>query len=240
MQRPFSLWCYSVRILVIEDDRDIAANLNDFLGGLGHVVDMAADGITGMHLAVTDNYDVILLDLNLPGMNGLEISRKLRQDARKDTPILMLTARDTLDDKLSGFEHGADDYLVKPFSLREVVARMEALHKRYVGAVSHRVWQVAGLEFDPQSMRVTRNGQPIKLSRKCLQLLEVLIQQPGKVFSRDELEIAVWGDTLDNSDTLRSHMHTLRRAINVPGTSELIENVRGLGYRLEKSDDAAA
>ena len=239
MQRPPGLWCYSMRVLVIEDDRDIAANLGDFLGGLGHVVELAADGITGMHRAVTDDYDVILLDLNLPGMDGLLISEKLRQEAGKDTPILMLTARDTVEDKLTGFEHGADDYLVKPFSLREVAARMEALHKRHVGNVAHRVWQIQGLEFDPRSMKVARQGQSIKLSRKCLQLLEVLIQQPGKVFSRDELEIAVWGDTLDNSDTLRSHMHTLRKAINMPGTSELVENVRGLGYRLEKSDDTA-
>ena len=119
-----------MRILVIEDNQDIAANLGDFLEDRGHTVDFAADGVTGLHLAVVNEFDAIVLDLNLPGMDGLEVARKLRNDARKQTPILMLTARDALDSKITGFESGADDYMVKPFSLRELEARVRALTRR--------------------------------------------------------------------------------------------------------------
>ena len=118
-----------MRILVVEDNRDIAANLGDYLEERGHTVDYAADGVTGLHLAVVNNFDAIVLDLNLPGMDGLEVCRKLRNEGRKQTPVLMLTARDSLDSKLSGFDSGADDYLVKPFALQEVEARL-AVHAR--------------------------------------------------------------------------------------------------------------
>ncbi|WP_147695369.1 response regulator transcription factor, partial [Vogesella mureinivorans] len=116
-----------MRILVIEDNTDIAANLGDYLEDRGHIVDFAADGVTGLHLAVVNEFDAIVLDLNLPGMDGLEVCRKLRQDARRQTPVLMLTARDALEQKLAGFDVGADDYLVKPFALQEVEARLTVL-----------------------------------------------------------------------------------------------------------------
>ncbi len=122
-----------MHILIIEDDPAIATNLYDFLEARGHSVDAAADGITGLHLAVTQKFDGILLDLSLPGMDGITLCRKLRQEANLDTPVLMLTARDTLDDKLKGFDCGADDYLVKPFALKEVEARLVAMHKRHGG-----------------------------------------------------------------------------------------------------------
>ena len=120
----------AMRILVIEDNSDIAANVGDFLADRGHVVDFAGDGVTGLHLAVVNTFDVIVLDLSLPGMDGLEVCRKLRQDARKQTPVLMLTARDALEQKLSGFDSGADDYMVKPFALQELAAKIcEALER---------------------------------------------------------------------------------------------------------------
>ena len=128
-----------MRVLIIEDDPAIAANLYDFLEARGHSVDAAGDGVTGLHLAVTREFDAVVLDLGLPGMDGLTLCRKLREQARKDTPVLMLTARDTLQDKLDGFSGGADDYLVKPFALNEVEARLLALHKRHSGRVSRRV-----------------------------------------------------------------------------------------------------
>jgi DNA-binding response OmpR family regulator len=221
-----------VRILIIEDNRDIATDLYEYLAGLGHAPDHAADGVTGLHLAVTHDYDAIVLDLSLPGMSGLELCRRLREDARRDTPVLMLTARDTLDDKLEGFARGADDYLVKPFALKEVEARLQALHKRHLGRVTSRVLAVGDLVFDAVTMTVTRAGEPVKLPRKCLKLLEVMMQSPGRVFSRNDLEQAVWGDAQQSSDTLRSHMHTLRRALARPGRPDPIENVHGLGYRL--------
>lgn len=227
-----------MRILIIEDNRDIATDLYEFLAGQGHVADHAADGVTGLHLAVTNDYDAIVLDLALPGMSGLELCRRLREDARRDTPVLMLTARDTLDDKLEGFARGADDYLVKPFALREVSARLLALHKRHLGRVTHRVLQVGDLAFDSATLTVTRAGEVVKLPRKCLKLLEVLMHSPDKVFSRDELEHAVWGDTQQSSDTLRSHMHLLRRALARDGRPDPIENVHGLGYRLSSGHGA--
>ena len=127
-----------MRVLIIEDDPAIAANLYDFLEARGHVVDAAPDGITGLHLAVSGGFDAIVLDVGLPGMSGWVLCRKLREEAKNDTPVLMLTARDTLEDKLEGFAHGADDYLVKPFELKEVEARLAALHKRR-GAASRGV-----------------------------------------------------------------------------------------------------
>jgi len=226
-----------VRILIIEDDREIAANLYDYLGARGHAVDHAADGVTGLHLAVTQDYDVLLLDLSLPGMSGLDVCRRLRSEARRDTPVLMLTARDTLDDKLAGFEHGADDYLVKPFALKEVEARLIALHRRHLGRMAARLLRVDDLEFDTESLKVVRAGQTIRLSPKCLKLLELMMHSPHKVFARAELEQAVWGEELANSDTLRSHLHQLRRALALPDKPDLVENVHSLGYRLLPSDE---
>ncbi|MEK6772203.1 MAG: response regulator transcription factor [Pseudomonadota bacterium] len=225
-----------MRILIIEDDREIAANLYDYLSGRGHAVDHAADGVTGLHMAVTHDYDVLLLDISLPGMNGLDLCRRLRSDARRDTPVLMLTARDTLNDKLAGFEQGADDYLVKPFALKEVEARLEALHRRHQGKVAPSLLQVDDLAFDTESMRVTRAGEAIRLPPKCLRLLEILMRAPDKVFARHELEQSVWGEDLPNSDTLRAHLHQLRRALARDGRPELIENIPSLGYRLRPVD----
>jgi DNA-binding response OmpR family regulator len=195
-------------------------------------VDHAADGVTGLHLAVTQPYDAMLLDLALPGMSGFEVCRKLRLEAQRDLPVLMLTALDTLEDKLAGFEQGADDYLVKPFALREVEARLRALTKRYQGRVTDRVLTVGDLSFDPSTLEITRAGTLVRLPPKCTRLLEYLMQRPGHVFARAELEIAVWGDTLESGETLRSHVHLLRRALARPDCLDPIETVHGLGYRL--------
>lgn len=221
-----------MRILIIEDDPAIAANLYDYLEARGHRVDAAGDGITGLHLAVSEEFDAIVLDLSLPRMDGLSVCRKLREDAGKDTPVLMLTARDTLDDKLAGFARGADDYLVKPFALREVEARLEALHKRHAGRVAPRELRTGELAFNPATLSVHFAGQAVKLPPKCLRLLETLMSRPQRVFSRAELERAVWGEDLASSDTLRSHMHILRRALAAAGGRDPIENVHGMGYRL--------
>ncbi len=221
-----------MHILIIEDDPAIATNLYDFLEACGHSVDAAADGITGLHLAITQHFDGILLDLGLPGMDGITLCRKLRQEAHLDTPVLMLTARDTLEDKLKGFEHGADDYLVKPFALREVEARLVAMHKRHSGKVTSRTLETGNLTFDPKTMAVNFAGAGVKLPPKCIRLLALMMGEPGRVFSRKELESGVWGDAQETSDTLRSHMHELRRALIRAGGYDPIETVHGLGYRL--------
>ncbi|MBA2352780.1 MAG: response regulator transcription factor [Pseudomonadota bacterium] len=221
-----------MRILIVEDDRDIAANLYDYLESRGHVVDAAADGVTGLHLAVTADFDALLLDLNLPVIDGLTLCRRLREDAGRDTPVLMLTARDTLADKLDGFAQGADDYLVKPFALREVEARLLALHKRRSGKVADPELRVGELVFDTDRLKIVFAGEPVRLPPKSMRLLECMMARPHHVFSRAELELAIWGEEQATSDTLRSHMHTLRRALARAGGFDPIESVHGIGYRL--------
>ena len=221
-----------MHILIIEDDLAIAANLYDFLESRGHTADAAANGIAGLHLAVTQRFDAILLDLGLPGMNGITLCRKLRQESQIDTPILMLTARDTLEDKLTGFEHGADDYLIKPFALKEVEARLLAMHKRHIGKVANRKLEVDQLSFDPKTLSIRFENQNVKLPPKCIRLLALMMSEPGKVFSREELELEAWEDVQETSDTLRSHMHILRRALTKAGGYDPIETVHGLGYCL--------
>lgn len=228
-----------MKLLLIEDDPDIAINLCDFLEMSGHQTELASDGLIGKQLAVTGNWDAILLDLSLPGMNGLEVCRHLREVGH-DTPILMLTARDTLADKLEGFARGADDYLVKPFPLEEVEARLVALVKRATGRVVSSVLRCADLTLDTDTLTVERAGHPIKLPPKCLHLLRLLMESPNRVLRRRELESAVWGNDLSGSDTLRAHMYILRRALTANGASDLIETVHGHGYRLLSDDEHTA
>jgi len=225
-----------MRILIIEDDAAIAANLYDYLAGAGYDPEHAADGVTGLHHAVSAQWSAILLDVGLPGIDGFTLCRKLREEARRDTPILMLTAKDTLDDKLAGFGHGADDYLVKPFSLKEVAARLAALIKRHQGQVVPRTLRYGDISLDPQTLDVERAGRAVKLPRKCLHLLQLLMTSPERVLRRAELESAVWGEPLPDSDTLRSHMHILRRALTADGESNPIETVHGTGYRMGRGD----
>ena len=221
-----------MRILIIEDDPAIAANLYDYLEAQGHAVDAAFDGVTGLHLAVTGGFDAIVLDVGLPGMSGGTLCRNLREEAKNDTPVLMLTARDTLEDKLEGFARGADDYLVKPFALKEVEARLAALHKRHAGQVAPRALAAGDLTLDPKTLVIRFSGKDVKLPPKCIRLLQVLMTHPNRVFSRKELETEVWGKEQEASDTLRSHMHVLRRELAQAGGYDPIENVHGLGYRL--------
>ncbi len=222
-----------MRVLIIEDDPAIAANLYDFLEARGHAVDAAGDGVTGLHLAVTGQFDAIVLDIGLPGIDGMTLCRRLREDAHNDTPVLVLTARDTLPDKLEGFARGADDYLVKPFALKEVEARLNALHKRRAGRVADRQLTVGELVFDPMSMSVRVAGREARLPPKCVRLLELLMSQPDRVFTRKELETAVWGEEQEKSDTLRSHMHVLRRELQRLGGYDPIRTLHGIGYRIE-------
>jgi len=152
--------------------------------------------------------------------------------------VLMITARDTLDDKLKGFEHGADDYLVKPFALKEVEARLAALHRRHGGKRTQRVLSVGTLTLDPRTLRVSYHGADVKLPPKCLRLLEIILSQPDRIHTRDELEHAAWGDRQQTSDTLRTHMHVLRRALTQAGGMDPIETVHGMGYRINTAATA--
>lgn len=195
-------------------------------------MDFAYDGLTGMHLATTNLYDAIVLDINLPGINGFKICSKLRQDAHISTPILMLTARDQLDDKLEGFSTGADDYLVKPFDMPELEARILSLTRRQRGELDKAVYIVHNLEFNTRSMQVTRGGKNIQLSPTCLRILRILMRESPKLVTREQIEHELWGDFVPDSDTLRSHLYKLRSAIDKPFDTPLLETKQGIGYRL--------
>ncbi len=223
-------------VLLVEDNRGIAEMVGEYLERRGYSVDYAADGITGLHLAVTEQYDVIVLDLMLPGMDGLDLCRKLRHDAKKATPVLMLTARDTLDDKLTGLDAGADDYLVKPFEIRELEARVRALIRRDRRQVSTETLRVADMVLDTATLRATRDGRDLPLSPIGLRLLSILMRESPRVVSRRDIEREVWGDLLPDSDTLRSHLYNLRKVIDKPFQKQLLHTIHSAGYRLADLD----
>jgi len=228
-----------MHILIIEDNPDIAANIGDYLEEQGHTMDFAGDGVTGLHLAVVNDFDAIVLDLALPGMDGLEVCRKLRNEAGKDTPILMLTARDRLEDKLAGFETGADDYLVKPFALQEVEVRLDALFRR--GRRRNiRELTVGDLKYNLDTLTVNRAGTDIELNPIGLKLLRCLMEASPNVVSRAELEKQVWGEEMPDSDSLRVHIHSLRSLIDKPFGSKMIQTRHGIGYRLVEPDAVPA
>ncbi len=226
----------SLRILVIEDSIDLAENIGDYFQRKGHKVDFAMDGLSGLHLSLTQKFDAVILDIMLPGLDGLTLCRKLKQEAGYEIPVLMLTARDTLSDKLKGFESGADDYLVKPFALEELAARIGALTRRG-DKKSHSLLRIADLQVDPGTMEVRRAGQKIELNQACLKILMMLMQSYPNVVARKEIEYALWGDMPPGSDSLRSHIYSLRRAIDRPFKHALIKTIHGVGYRLVIPDE---
>jgi len=228
-----------LRILIVEDNADLAANLVDYLEGRHHLADAASDGIAGLHLALTNDYDVIVLDLMLPGLDGIALCRRLREEAGRLTPILMLTARDTIEDKIAGLEAGADDYVVKPFVLREVAARLMALARRAQAVSPRQRLQVGDLVFDTSTFEVMRAGRALALPPIPLRILEALMRASPRVLSRGELERAVWGDAPPDSDALRAHLHILRNAIDKSFERPLIRTLRGLGWQLAADAPAA-
>lgn len=220
-------------ILLIEDHRDIAEMVYDYLEGEGYSVDYADNGATGLRFGCDNDYDVVILDLMLPGIDGLEVCRRLRSEAQSAVPVLMLTARDTLEDKLAGFDSGADDYLVKPFDLEELGARVRVLARRRPEASSASVLRAGELEFDQRTLRVTRAGQELTVTPIGLKILSVLMQRSPGIVSRQEVEQAIWGDLPPDSDALRSHMYTLRKSVDRPFEHAMIRTVAGAGFRLD-------
>lgn len=223
-------------VLLIEDHRDIAEMVFAYLEQCGYNVDYAADGVTGLHLAVQNQYDVVVLDLMLPGLDGIDVCRRLRKDARADSPVLMLTARDTLEDKLLGFESGADDYLVKPFDLEELVARLNSLVRRKRGEVGGKVLGVGDLILDLQTLKVTREGRRITVTPIGIKILKELMQHSPNIVERGTIERAIWNDLLPDSDALRSHMYILRKAVDKPFQKPMIHTVHSAGFRIAIDD----
>jgi len=226
-----------MRLLIIEDNQDILANVREYLELKGFIIDSAEDGLSGLHLATTVSYDLIVLDVILPGVDGYQICKRLREDTDSEIPIIMLTARDTIDDRVHGLNAGADDYLVKPFALSELHARINTLLRRAKGKRLKQLC-VGDLHFDLDTLLVTRAGQPIKLNPLGLKLLEILMRSSPAVVRRETLETAIWGTEYPESDSLRTHIHQLRLVLDKPFASPLLHTVHGIGYRLADITDA--
>lgn len=221
-----------MRLLIIEDNPDIVANLYSFFEPLGYTLDCAWDGLTGLEYATKGHYDAIVLDLMLPSLDGLELCKMLRKKWGQPTPVIMLTARDTIDDKLSGFDSGADDYLVKPFSLVELDARLKALIRRGRNAHVDGTLTFGDLCMKPHLAEAKRSGQRLDLTPTGCKLLMALLRAAPAIVSREALEIEVWGDDPPDSDALRTHIHVLRQVLDKPFPTTMLRTVQGVGYRL--------
>lgn len=227
------------RLLIIEDNPELVANLYGFFEPLGYVLDDARDGATGLRMATQNDYDAILLDLMLPRLDGMTLCRKLREEFQNPVPVLMLTARDPVDDRVQGFALGADDYLVKPFSLKELDARIKALVRRAQGRQVQGTLVWADLQVDTRTPQMWRQGQAIHLTPTTHKLLLCLMRAAPAVVKKQEMEYLLWGEEPPESGALRTHIHDLRRQIDKNFTSALIETVHGIGWRLHKPGEAA-
>ncbi|HTD29710.1 MAG TPA: response regulator transcription factor [Xanthomonadaceae bacterium] len=220
-----------MKLLIVEDNRNLVGNLFDYFEQRGHVLDAAPDGITGLHLALQNDYDAVVLDWTLPRLDGIGVLRGLRKSDVRHVPVLMLTAREGLPDKLSGFGAGADDYLTKPFALPELEVRLLALVAR-CGGHNQRVLVVADLKLDLDSLDVVRGGKRITVYPSGRKILELLMRSAPAIVKREQLERALWGDAPPDNDLLRSHLYDLRRAVDAPFSVKLIHTVVGVGYRI--------
>ena len=221
-----------LRVLLIEDESDLAANVIDALESYGHAVDYAPDGASGLARALAGEADVVILDVMLPGLDGWEVCRRLREESARRIPVLMLTARDALPDKLRGFESGADDYLTKPFALAELHARCQALARR---GELHRdsVIVVGSLRVDVRRREASRAGVALPLTKKGFEILRVLAEAYPAAVTRSELIARIWGDHWPDSDALRSHVYALRQELDRGFARPMLATVHGVGFRLE-------
>ncbi|RMJ06107.1 Response regulator ArlR [Marinobacter litoralis] len=221
-----------LRLLIVEDQVDLAENLFEFLGEDRYVLDFAADGLTALHLLATQSYDVIVLDLMLPGVNGYEICRRIREDLQCQTPVILMTALGALNDKEKGFECGADDYLVKPFELRELQLRIDALNRRY--SPQRSVLMAGDIRFDPGTLEVELNGIKVTLSGTPARIFELLMRAYPNFSSHEALSEAVWGSHQKEAEvnSLRTHIYTLRKALQAGLGHGLVKTIHGRGYCL--------
>ena len=228
-----------MKLLVVEDHRPLVANLFAYFESRGHTLDAAPDGVSGLRLAATYDYDAIILDWMLPRLDGEGFLRELRGGLRKEVPVLMLTARERTEDKVHALRTGADDYLPKPFELIELEARLEALVRRARRQVAAVRLVLADLSLDLATSEVQRAGRVIELNTSARRLLEELLRAAPAVVTRERLEQSIWGDALPDRDLLRSHVHLLRRAIDGPFQQKLLRTVPRIGYRLAANGDPA-
>jgi DNA-binding response OmpR family regulator len=225
-----------MKLLLIEDHHDIAENICEYVTGNGHQIDHVLSGEEALSRMRSNQYDVIVLDLMLPGMDGLSVCRALRGELKSNAAVLMLTAKDLVVDKVAGFEAGADDYLVKPFSLLELEARLCALARRSAPRTTDKVLRIADLQYDPDTLTAERASTAIKLNPSTRRLLVLLMQNTHRVVTRRELEHELWGEQPPDGDVLRAHMYALRNAVDKPFARKLLHTHHGEGYRLAALD----
>ncbi len=222
-----------MRVLVVEDEQKVAAFLQQGLMEEGWIVHVAEDGLSGRQMIRSGSYDVIILDIMLPELDGLSVLKKMREE-HIETPVLLLTARDTIPDKVKGLYRGADDYMTKPFAFEELLARLHVLTHRRGTSSSGRFLQVADLVLDPVSHKVTKAGEEIKLTAMEFRMLELLMQKAGRVVSRLDIEELVWDKDYDyDTNIVDVYINYLRKKIDRPFNSHLIKTVRGFGYKID-------
>jgi len=221
----------AVSVLLADDDADILEGIADFLTWRGFLVDCASNGSRALALCRENQHDVLVLDVMMPGLNGLTLCEQLRREG-VTTPILFLTALDQLDDKIRGFSAGADDYLVKPFAMDELVCRLQALSRR-VSRQQLRLMQFGPLRLDMERQQASREGTSLKLTPQGFSLLSYLVSHAPRVISRQELERALWGDDPPDSDALRSLLYQLRTQLDRPFDYPLLHTRRGQGISLQ-------
>lgn len=229
-------------LLLVEDNEDILAMLYAFFEPLGYELDCARNGRAGLEMALEGSFDVIVLDVMLPGMDGVTLCRTLRDKHGNATPVIMLTARDTVADRVRGLESGADDYLVKPFSLRELEARIRALLRRghYSETPSNSgTLRFADIEADVPAHRASRQGRELRLSPTGFRILCELLKAAPGIVPREELEHTLWGDAAPGGSALRTHIHELRQVVDKPFDVPRIETVSHVGYRLRPETEDA-
>ena len=225
-------------VLIIEDNTDIATNIADYLVVRGHSADFAHNGITGLQLALENSYDVIILDLVLPGMNGLTLCEKYQQqNTQRFTPILMLTAKDTVEDIVTGLSAGADDYLIKPFSLQVLLARLEVLQRRSSKKDNNKILSAYDLSINLDTREVKRGKSAIFLKPTTAKILEYLIRNTHRVVPRKEIEKHIWGDNPPAGDSLRAHIYSIRQSVDKASDLQLVHTIHGIGYRIAKITD---
>jgi DNA-binding response OmpR family regulator len=220
------------KILLVEDNREVAGILFDYFESMGMELDYADNGELGLQLAISENFDLILLDLMLPRMDGLTVCNKLRE-AGNNTPVLMLTALDNREDMLKGFEHGADDYLTKPFDLEILEARMHALVKRYRGQVANTVLSFGSLKIDQKTRQAFREGKLLALNPTTYTILEALCHKAPEILTRQEISEKLWQEKEPNNDVLRSHIYQLRNQLDKPFAQPMLTTLPKIGFRLE-------
>jgi len=221
-----------MKILFIEDEKEFANSLKKLLELNHYLVDLVYTGEKGLKLAKQKDYDLIILDIMLPRMDGFEVIKEVRQE-KISTPIIMLTARDAVDDRVKGLDNGADDYLVKPFAFEELLARMRNLIRRKKQPLTPTKFQIANLELDPSNYQVRRDGKLIELNNKEYQLLYYLLGHLGNIVSREELGERIWGKGKFKSNTIDVHIRYLRQKIDKGYKNKLIRTIRGRGYKIQ-------